>query len=87
MTIDANSFVTADTVVARRLARDRFEKLELDWSGLVIVAVIALAGGPFATVRVEVVHVAHLDLLDALQGFVVVVERWVDALSLLVVAA
>jgi len=50
------------------------------------VAVIAPLRGPFATVRVEVVHIAHLDLLDALQFVPVEVKRRVDALSLLVMA-
>lgn len=50
------------------------------------MAVIAFAGWPLASIGVEIVHVAHLDLLDALQRFQLIVERRIDALSLLVVA-
>ena len=48
---------------------------------------IALLFGPFAAVRVEVVHVAHLDLLDTLQCRPVEEKGRIDALSLVVVTA
>lgn len=51
------------------------------------MAVIALLLGPFAAGGVEVVHVAHLDLLDTLQCLPVEEKRRVEALSLVVVTA
>jgi len=87
MAVNADEVVAGRTVVTSRLARDRLEDLELGLGGRVIVEVIAALRGPFAAVGVEVVHVAHLDLLDALQFVPVEVERRVDALALLVVAA
>lgn len=49
------------------------------------MAVIALLLDPFTAVGVEVVHVAHLDLLDTLQCLPVEEEQRIDALSLVVV--
>jgi hypothetical protein len=51
------------------------------------VAVLTLPLRKFAAVGVEIVHVAHLDLLDTLQCIPVERERRVNALSLLVVKA
>jgi hypothetical protein len=87
VTVNADVLIAADTVVTGRLARYRFEQLEFCRSRLVIVAMIALGGWPFASVRVEVVHIAHFDLLDALQSLPVAVKGWVDALSFLVMTA
>ena len=86
MAVDAEEIAAVDAVVASRLARDRLEDLLLSIGGRVSVGVIAPPIGHFATGRVEVVHVAHLELLDAVQGLHVVEEWRVDALSLRVVA-
>jgi hypothetical protein len=86
MAVDAEEIAAVDAVVASRLARDRLEDLLLSIGGRVSVGVIAPPIGQLATGRVEVVHVAHLELLDAVQGLHVVEEWRVDALSLRVVA-
>ena len=85
MTVDTNELITTGTIVASRLARDAAEDLKLRLGGLVVVAVIALARRPLATIWVEVVHVAHLDLLHTLEGVPVVVPGRVDTLTFLVV--
>lgn len=85
MAINAHSLGALDTVEARRLPRNALEDLELLLRRLVLVGVVAFAGGQSATVRVQVVHVAHFDLLDALQLGVFEFEGWVDAVAFLVV--
>ena len=85
MAVDADEFVAGNAILTSRLARDRSEDLDLAIGGIVIVAMVAPLLRPLAAVWVEVVHVAHLDLLDALQGLPVEIERCIDTLTLLVV--
>jgi len=85
MTVHAYTLVTADTVAAGRFARHGSQELNLRRCRLVVVAMVTVLGGKLAAIRMEVVHVAHLDLLDALFVLPVCENWWVDTPAFLVV--
>lgn len=83
--IHAHIFITADATATGSLARHGPQEPDLRLRRLVIVTMVTVFGGKLATVGMEVVHVAHLDSLDALDFLPVPQDGRIDALSFLVV--
>jgi hypothetical protein len=85
MSIHAHILVTADPMATGRLARHGAQELDLSGTWLVVMAMVTVFGSELAAIRVKVVHVAHLDGLDALNLLPVSEVRRIDALAFLVV--
>jgi hypothetical protein len=85
MPIHAHILVAANTMATGRLARHGAQELDLSGTWLVVMAMVTVFGSELATIRVKVVHVAHLDGLDALNLLPISEVRRIDALAFLVV--
>lgn len=78
MAIDALWILAVGAHSTRRQAGDVTQRIQLAGRGLQLVRMGAVE--PIRTIVAQIVHVAHLERLDALDVEAVVFNLWVDAL-------
>lgn len=84
MAVDALDIVAEMALLARRLARNDPQHLQISLGKFVVVgvrALVRLAGVQVAAARADVVLVARLQLLDALDFVAVILEDVVQTLA------